>query len=123
METSMFENLGKVIHWVSDMARAKAFYTGALGLKATSDYGDWVELGTKGATLCLHGGAKGRNPATEGTAKTVTGIQVDDLKKAIATLAERGVKPNGKPHQIHGPIHVISVSDPDGNLIDISGPM
>jgi len=119
----MFTNLGKVIHWVSDMAKAKAFYTGALGLKVTSDFGDWVELGTQGATLCLHGGAKKPNPAAEATAKTVTGIQVSDLKKAMAVLAERGVKPNGKPHQIHGTIHVISISDPDGNLIDISGPL
>lgn len=119
----MFDNLGKIIHWVSDMAKAKAFYTGVLGLKPTADHGDWVELGTKGATLCLHGGASKPNLSEEGTARTVTGIQVNDLKKAIAALAERGVKPKGKPHQIHGKIHVISVRDPDGNLIDISGPM
>jgi predicted enzyme related to lactoylglutathione lyase len=119
----MFTLVSKVIHYVTDMQRAKAFYTGVLGLKVSVDYGGWVELDTQGATLCLHDGVNKANEYDQAAARVNISIAVEDLKLAIATLKERGCKLAREPHHIHAEYYVTTVQDPDGNPIDIAGPI
>jgi catechol 2,3-dioxygenase-like lactoylglutathione lyase family enzyme len=118
----MFTQVAKVIHYVTDMNRARAFYTGVFGLKPKVDYGGWVELDTQGATLCLHDGVQGPNPQDAASARVNISMAVDDLGKAMDTLRERGVTLAREPHHIHDVYYVTTVLDPDGNPIDIAGP-
>ncbi|MCC6234555.1 MAG: VOC family protein [Verrucomicrobiales bacterium] len=103
---------------VTDVARAKAFYEGVLGLKATSDHatehGHWVEYDIGQGTLAI-GRAPGWNPSSEGCS---VGLEVEDFDRAIAALKAANV-----PFQF-GPIetpvcHMAFVRDPDGNSVGI----
>lgn len=103
---------------VTNIARARAFYEGLLGLRPTMDHatpqGHWVEYDIGAGTLAI-GQAPGWNPSSEGCS---VGLEVDDFDRAIAELKAAQV-----PFQF-GPIetpvcHMAFVRDPDGNAVGI----
>ncbi len=104
---------------VTDMERARSFYEGALGLKATMDHkmddgAHWVEYDIGEGTLAI-GSVTGMNPSQEGCSAA---LEVDDFDAAIAELKEAGVVFNFGP--IETPVcHMAFVRDPDGNSIGI----
>lgn len=118
----MFDNLAKVIHYVSDVDRSRPFYEGVLGLTPTANFEGWVEYNTRGATLCLHDGASGPRPSSSRACANI-GLSVDDLRAAIELIRERGGVIARDPHHIQDNLYVVTVRDPDGIPIDISGPM
>ncbi len=110
--------------YVSDMPRAKAFYTDKLGMKATTDYRQddahwWVSitLPEGGVTLTLttyHGNAQ---PST-----TTLWFATSDLNAAHKALADKGVKVSAIGDDLHGPgsgVKWFNFTDPDGNLIHL----
>ncbi len=103
---------------VKDMAKARAFYEGILGLTATMDHemegGHWVEYDIGTGTLAI-GVAEGMEPSRDGCS---VALEVDDFDKAIAELQAAKIEFNFGP--LETPVcHMAFVRDPDGNSIGI----
>jgi len=99
---------------VTDIARARAFYEGILGLKKTMDSagGKWIEYDIGAGTLGI-GSYPGWEPSSQGTC---VAFEVDDLDAEMSRLKARGVA-------IHMEVMDTPVCrfgmicDPDGNKI------
>lgn len=103
---------------VTDMARARAFYEGVLGLKPTTvtdtPAGNWVEYEFGPYALSL-GSAPGWQPSPDGC---TVALEVEDFDAAIATLKEANAKFRMEPFPT--PVcHMAMVFDPDGNTLCI----
>ncbi|ATC63498.1 glyoxalase [Nibricoccus aquaticus] len=100
---------------VKDMARARAFYEGALGLKPANVWGEtWTEYEVGAATLAL-GCMEGWKPSSEGPS---VALEVEDFDAAIAVLKKAGAKFTLEP--IDSPVcRLAVVCDPDGNGLTI----
>ena len=101
---------------VTDVARARAFYEGVLGLKATMDHatpqGHWVEYDIGGGTLSI-GSAPGWLPSKDGGS---VALEVDDFDGALAEVRAAGVPVTFGP--LETPVcHMVFISDPDGNSL------
>jgi predicted enzyme related to lactoylglutathione lyase len=105
---------------VTDMARARKFYEGVLGLKPTMAHGEpggmqWTEYDIASGTLALGCGLPDWLPRKDGCS---VGLEVDDFDKAIAELKKQGVKFHMEPFE--SPVcHMAFISDPDGSTICI----
>lgn len=104
---------------VTDLARARAFYEGVLGLKTgkvweDADHG-WIEYDLGGHTLAINNGAKEWKPSSDGPA---IALEVEDFEATVAALKERGVKFSVEP--LGTPVCRLAVIlDPDGNSLAI----
>jgi len=103
---------------VTDMARARAFYEGVLGLKPTSvtdlPDGNWVEYEFGPHALAI-GRSPGWQPSPDGC---TTALEVEDFDAAIAHLRAHGVKFRTEPFPT--PVcRMAMIFDPDGNTICI----
>jgi predicted enzyme related to lactoylglutathione lyase len=103
---------------VTDVARARAFYEGVLGLKPTtvseSPNGTWVEYEFGPHALAI-GSAPGFKPSPDGCN---VGLEVADFDAAIAHLKQHGVKFRMEPFAT--PVcRMAMVYDPDGNSLCI----
>ncbi|MGJ8673329.1 VOC family protein [Rubritalea sp.] len=103
---------------VTDMARARTFYEGVLGLKATMDEklenGHWVEYDIGAGTLAI-GAAPGLNPSSEGCSVS---LEVDDFDAALAELKQANVEFSFGPIET-AVCNMAFVKDPDGNSVGI----
>jgi predicted enzyme related to lactoylglutathione lyase len=103
---------------VTDMARARAFYEGMLGLKPTTitdlPDGRWVEYEFGPYALSI-GSAPGWKPSPDGCS---VALEVEDFDAAIAHLRTNGVKFRVEPFPT--PVcRMAFIFDPDGNTICI----
>jgi predicted enzyme related to lactoylglutathione lyase len=102
---------------VTDLARARAFYEGVLGLKVSQEPGPvpWMEFDLGNATLGL--GAYGERWKSSPDGALVA-LEVEDFDAAIAELKAKNV-----PFSFDGmetPVcHFAIVRDPDGNAVMI----
>jgi len=101
---------------VTDMARARAFYEGILGLVPCtvhdSEKGRWTEYELGAGTFCL-GQAPGWTPFAEGPS---IALEVDDFDASIALLREKGVAFAMEP--LETPVcRMASIADPEGNAV------
>jgi len=71
---------------VSDMARARAFYEGKLGLEVVREAGPYLFLRAGASQLALVARASVVAPPN-----TICAFEVDDLKATLSRLRERGV--------------------------------
>ena len=105
---------------VTDMARARKFYEGVLGLKPTHTIGEpgrmqWTEYDIGSGTLSLGCGAPDWTPRPDGCS---VGLEVEDFDTAIAHLRKNSVKFRMEPFPT--PVcRMAFISDPDGNTICI----
>src|SRR6266511_384204 len=103
---------------VTDMARARAFYEGVLGLKPTtiteSEHGQWTEYELGPYALAL-GSAPGFKPGPDGC---TAALEVEDFGAAIKQLRHHNVKFRIEP--MATPVcRMAMIFDPDGNTICI----
>ncbi len=102
---------------VTDVARARAFYEGVLGLKITMNHdmgenGHWVEYDIGAGTLSL-GCYKDSKPSPDGCC---VGLEVEDFDKAVAAIQAAGTPIKMGPFET--PVcHMLIVHDPDGNTL------
>jgi len=104
--------------YVSDMERAIAFYTGALGLKLRNRVGaTWAEIDAgQGLIIGLHPASpESVTPGTQGAINIELHVTVP-MEEVVETLTERGVTFNG-PILEYEAVRIASLSDPDGNAI------
>jgi catechol 2,3-dioxygenase-like lactoylglutathione lyase family enzyme len=118
---------------VSDVARAVAFYTGALGLTEvprppTFDTpGAWLAVGEQQIHLIGEtdpGRARAMHPAYDGAEIAIgygnhLALVVDDLDAALARAAEHGVLPGGEVIARGDGVKRAFVTDPDDNIIEL----
>ena len=103
---------------VSDMAKARAFYEGVLGLKPNADFDGsgnphWVEYNIGSATLGV-GCAPGMfDPSPKGASAT---LEVEDFDEALATVKAREIPIVMGPHDFAS-CRMVVLADPDGNRI------
>ncbi|MHB8351625.1 MAG: VOC family protein [Thermoplasmata archaeon] len=101
---------------VSDLPKAREWYTRKLGLDLIVDEGHWVGVGRKGAGALLHlcGPTKGWKPDLEpGNSGILLQIQ-GDFEKGCAALALRGVE-FSQPATKSEWGWTAQIRDPDGN--------
>jgi len=105
---------------VTDMARARKFYEGVLGLKPTMAHGEpggmqWTEYDIANGTLALGCGVPDWLPRKDGCS---VGLEVGDFDQAIAELKAQGVPFHMEPFE--SPVcHMAFICDPDGSTICI----
>lgn len=109
--------LERVILYVRDTERSARWYSELLGIPARHKEPGWVELDTKGITLCLHGGREGgriKDP-------TSVGFKVDNFDAAWRSLKLREVPALSEPYSPCPGMRCVSFEDPDGNVLGIEG--
>ena len=102
---------------VTEMARARKFYEGVLGLEVSEEMagGKWVEYGVGDDTLAIANLEMGWLPSDQGTG---VALEMEDFDEAIRELREAGVTFAYDPFE--SPCcHMAIVQDPDGNKIVI----
>ncbi len=109
---------------VSNMPKAKAFYSDNLGLKVMSDYRQddehwWVSLSLPegGVTITLTTFHQNVNPGT-----MTLWFATSDLTAAHKEIRGKGVKVSEIGDDLHGPgsgVKWFNLKDPDGNLIHL----
>ena len=103
---------------VKDMARARKFYEGVLGLKPTMVFGEtggmqWTEYDIASGTLSLGCGALDWTPRADGCS---VALEVEDFDAAITQLKENAVKFKMEPFPT--PVcRMAFIYDTEGNLI------
>lgn len=98
------------------MDRAIAFYRDRLGLPLIRrDGSNWATFDAGGRQFALHGAIEGR-PLAPGGATAV--FAVEDLDRAKATLAERGIE-FGHQGEVEGYARFASFHDPDENTVQL----
>ena len=104
---------------VTDIARARKFYEGVLGLKLTQDHatvggGHWIEYEIGAGTLGI-GQAEGWKPSADGC---TVALEVENFDEAVAALKAANTPVRMGPFDT--PVcHMIMVADPDGNTLII----
>jgi predicted enzyme related to lactoylglutathione lyase len=104
---------------VTDMARAREFYEGFLGLKATYTVGEpggmqWTEYDIGSGTLTI-GFAPGWKPSSDGCA---VALEAEDFDAAITHLKSKAVRFKMEP--MPTPVcRMAAIFDPDNNVIFI----
>jgi predicted enzyme related to lactoylglutathione lyase len=107
------------VYPVTDLKRARAFYEGTLGLKATTAYeGDgtgWIEYEIGPGVLAIGAGAEQFKPSPNGGS---VALEVEDFEAATRELKESGCKFVIEPMEFPG-CRMAAILDPDGNTITI----
>lgn len=104
---------------VTDMARARAFYEGVLGLKTGLARGPataaWVEYEIGPAVLAISNMAPEWKPSDQGAS---IALEVSNFDEAIRFLREKNVPITVEPFET--PVcRMAIISDPDGNSVTI----
>lgn len=99
---------------VKDLARARQFYEGTLGLKLTGDPDSrWLEFDIQGVTFAITDVIENATPCHTGGA---IALEVADLNMMVETMKARGVQILREPFP--SPVCDMAViADPDGNGI------
>ena len=110
-----------VSHQVSDLDRAREFYSGVLGLKSTGSYaGTWEEYDVDGVALAVWKASE-ITPSYFERLK-VTGslaFEVDDLDEFCEKLKAARVHFLQEPVNHEGHCKTAYFTDPDGNIITL----
>lgn len=110
-----YREIAFVAYAVTDIARARAFYEGILGLVPNAPPKPdvpWIEYDLGNGTLGL-GSSPQWPPSRDGASAA---LEVEDFEAAVATLRE------GKVEIFVGPLEtpmcrMVGIRDPDGNKI------
>jgi len=114
-EQKMFQGLRTVIYHVNDLAKAKAWYADALGVKPYFDEPFYVGFNVGGYELGLDPDAKD----TKQGANVVAYWGVRDVKTTYAELLKKGARKHGEPREVGDGIITATVEDPFGNVFGI----
>ncbi len=111
-----FQGLRTVVYQVSDIRKAKEWYTTVLGVKPYFDEDFYVGFNVGGYEL-------GLQPQEEHLKTNTGGVTVywgvKDVEKEFGNLISIGATAHEEPTNVGGEIVVASVKDPWGNLFGI----
>ena len=109
------KEIGFVAIPVTDVARARKFYEGVIGLKQSGEFlnGRWVEYEIGNNTLAITNLDADWRPSDQGTSAA---LEVEDFDAAIAKLKAANV--TFAADAFETPVcHMAVVQDPDGNKL------
>lgn len=108
----MIREIAFCFYPVTDMARARDFYEGKLGLSPAMNYENlWVEYEIGGTTLAITTMLQGHIPGAKGAG---VALEVSDFSTAVAELRGKGVKFLLEP--MDTPVcQMAAIADPDDN--------
>jgi predicted enzyme related to lactoylglutathione lyase len=115
-----FTEIAFVAYPVTDMARARKFYEGILGLKPTMVMDDdkfkWVEYDIGSGTLGLGQSDMMPKPTADGASAA---LEVADFDETVKALKAKGVKFSMEPMECgDNPDHKMAIiNDPDGSCL------
>lgn len=110
----MFQGLRTVIYHVSDLDRAKAWYSSVLGIEPYFDQPFYVGYNVGGYELGLD-----PNMSTSGAGGVGAYWGVSDCEAAFNRLLELGASAHSPVQDVGEGIRVATVNDPFGNLIGV----
>ena len=113
-----YKEIAFVAYPVTDMARARGFYEGVLGLKPNAplkpEGPKWVEYDLGPGTLGI-GSSPHWLPSPNGPS---VALEVEDFESAVATLREHNIAFVVGPMET--PVcHMVTIQDPDGNKLTL----
>ncbi|MFT3794016.1 VOC family protein [Flavobacterium sp.] len=108
--------LRTTIYKVSDMDKAKAWYTEAFETEPYFDEPFYIGFNIAGYELGLH---PEEHPDTEKSASVLTYWGVNEVESEYDRLLSLGATEHEKPTNVGGEIVVASVKDPWGNTIGL----
>ncbi len=108
-----------VVYPITDVARARGFYEGVLGLKETSFFQDgesqWIEYDIGPGTLAIASAMEQWQPSSNGGAAA---LEVEDFDQAMSEAKAAGVPIVMGPADT--PVcNMAVIMDPDGNALII----
>ncbi len=110
--------LRTVVYMVSDLAKAKEWYSKAFSSKPYYDTPHYVGFNIGGFELGLHPKEKAKAKGTDnGTVLMYWGV--DDVQKSFDSLIELGATKHEEPNNVGGDIMLATVYDPWKNIIGI----
>ena len=114
----MIEGVVGVIIWTEELEGVVPFYRDTLGLEPHSERPDFVSFkwGDMRLGIGKHSHVKGR---TREPNRIMVNLGVDDIHKEYERLLSKGVQFVRPPEQEHWGGWVSSLSDPDGNTIQL----
>ena len=107
----------RIILYVRDTERSARWYSDILGLAARFKQPGWVELETKGVSICLHSGREGGRIKD----RTAVAFKVEDFDATLRALKLREVPALSEPFSPCAGVRCLSFEDPDGNALGIEG--
>ncbi|BCY10450.1 VOC family protein [Actinoplanes sp. L3-i22] len=108
----MTQGIKTVLHSVSDLDAAKAFYTVLLGIAPQTDTSYYVGFDTGGQHI-------GLLPAKGDVAAPVVYWAVPDIAAKVAEVTAAGGVAREQPHDVGGGRQVATVTDPDGTVLGL----
>lgn len=108
--------LRTVIYKVPDLARAKAWYTAAFGVKPYFDEPFYVGFNVGGYELGLDPNPEGVRPGPGGS---VTYWGVAEVEAAVKHFVKAGATVTSAVQDVGEGIRVATVADPFGNLVGL----
>jgi predicted enzyme related to lactoylglutathione lyase len=115
-EASSLQGLRTAVYAAPDLARAKLWYTEALGIKPYFDEAFYVGFNVGGFELALDPNRTGARPEGSGV---VVYWGVDDVEAEFNRLLDMGARPHQPVQDVGGDIRVASVLDPFGNPLGL----
>ncbi len=113
--------LSFVILYVTDTAKATAFYRDILGMKVKVEEDGWVELDAGATAVALHHTDKMQKSEIESAPVLV--FTVENIKDAYEALKDKGITFHNEPKQVCETPDQIGMSttfsDPYGNMLSI----
>ncbi len=123
MPTAEVNNLNTLAVYVSDLARAKAFYAEQLGFGPCDEMPPGVLLKAGEVTIYLEGGRKPKSsaPLSECEVSFCLGTAADSVKDACEKLKAAGVNIIEDYQELAPTFAAFRIADPDGNVIEFAG--
>jgi catechol 2,3-dioxygenase-like lactoylglutathione lyase family enzyme len=103
--------LTRIWYRVTDLDKARAFYTGKLGFTETGADEDWATFERDGTEIALAEG----EPFVDGP---VASIDVADVRAEADRLRGEEVE-IGTVLELHEEVRIVDVYDPDGNRLQL----
>ena len=99
---------------IRDVEQARAFYAGPLGFQVVEyDAGrGWLRVARDGVEISF-------SVADDDEAAGVAQLEVEDVKGEAERLRAAGVNV-GVVVELHGAIRLVDVTDPDGNVVQLT---
>lgn len=109
-----FKTIAFVAVPVKDIARARSFYEGTLGLKVTANWeNQWIEYDIGESTIAVTAMFPGREPGARGA---MIALEVANFDALLAGLRDKQVPFTTEPFDT--PVcRGATITDPDGNEI------
>lgn len=111
------QGLRTCIYRVTDLSKAKAWYSEVIGNGPYFDEPFYVGFNVQGYELGLIPDEADQPVANEGGVHTYWGV--DDAQATYQRLLDLGASPHEAPNEVGGGIVVAMVKDPWGNLLGV----